>query len=43
MDNFESDNSGKKEDFDVPIPFNDNDTSEAPALLTFLASRLPTG
>ena len=29
MDNFESDNSGKKEDFDVPIPFNDNDTSEA--------------
>ena len=29
MDNFESGNSGKKEDFDAPIRFNDNDTSEA--------------
>lgn len=29
MDNFESGNSGKKEDFDAPIPFDDNDTSEA--------------
>jgi len=29
MDNFESSNSGKKEDLDAPIPFDDDDTSEA--------------
>jgi hypothetical protein len=29
MDNFESGNSGKKEDLDAPIPFDDDDTSEA--------------
>jgi len=29
MDNLESGNSGKKENFDAPIPFDDDDTSEA--------------
>ena len=29
MDNFESGNSDKKEDLDAPIPFDDDDTSEA--------------
>jgi len=29
MDNFKSGNSDKKEDLDAPIPFDDDDTSEA--------------
>ena len=29
MDNFESSNFGKKEDLNAPIPFDDDDTSEA--------------
>ena len=29
MDNFESGNSDKKEDLNAPIPFDDDDTSEA--------------
>ena len=29
MDNFESSSSSKKEDLDAPIPFDDDDTSEA--------------